>query len=140
MTGPSPEHRAFVEAGIGILMAVIMADGKYTQDEFAWWKTVQNQHPLFKDVPPDAFNPMLQRVKTQLASSPWPGLVQTWGKAVPPQFRTSIFELAADLVVTDGELEGKEPDVIKSIWQAMELPDDVARKIFMAKIEAMSAR
>lgn len=137
MSGVTPEHRAFVEASMGILMAVIMADGKYTQDEFSWWKNVQTRHPLFKDVPADVFNPMLQGVKAQLAATPWPSLVTNWAKAVPSQFRKSIFELAADLVVVDGELEGKEPEVIKHIWQSLQLPDDEARKIFMAKIEAM---
>jgi len=137
MSQVTSEHRAFVEAAMGLLMGVIMADGKYSQDEFAWWKDVQNRHPLFKDIPADIFNPMLQKVKTQLGSTPWPSLVQNWGKAVPPQFRKSIFELAAELVVADKELEGKESEVIKSIWQALEIPDEEARKIFMGRIERM---
>jgi len=131
------EHRAFVEAGIGVLMAVIMADGKYTQDEFVWWKTAQYRHPLFREVPAEAFNPMLARVKQQLQTENWRTLVDTWAAAIPPQFRVSMFELAAELAVVDKELEGKEPEVVRHLWSAMGIPDDDARSIFMRKIERM---
>jgi hypothetical protein len=136
-SGPTPEYRAFVEAGIGILMATILADGKYSEDEFVWWKTVQHRHPLFRDVPAEAFNPMLQRVKSQLVSQPWKTLVDDWAKAVPEQYRTSMFELAAELAVVDKELEGKEPEVVRHLWRAFGIPDDKARAIFMSKIERM---
>jgi uncharacterized tellurite resistance protein B-like protein len=135
--GPTPEHRAFVEAGIGILMSIIMADGKYSQDEFVWFKTVQHRHPLFADVPPDAFNPMLKRVKSRLSRESWRALVQEWAVDVPERYRLSIFDLATELAVVDKELEGKEPEVIKHLWHAMGIPDDIARKVFMDKIEKM---
>jgi len=134
---PSPEHRAFVEASMGILMSVIMADGKYSEHEFLWWKQAQNSHPLFADVPPEAFNPMLQHVKARLAAESWKTLVSEWALAVPPQQRLVIFELAAELAVADKELEGKEPELLRQLWHALGLPDDVARAIFMSKIETM---
>jgi hypothetical protein len=136
-SGPSPEYRAFVEAGIGILMATIQADGKFSADEFAWWKTVQHRHPLFRDVPGEAFNPMLHRVKAQLASQPWKTLVEGWAAAIPEQYRTSMFELAAELAVVDKELEGKEPEVLRHLWKALGIPDDTARRLCMSKIERM---
>ncbi len=137
MSGPSPEHRAFVEAGIGVVMAVIMADGKYSQEEFVWFKTVQHRHPLFADVPAEAFNPMLQRVKARLSSQSWQSLVDEWAAAIPEQFRTSIFALATELSVVDKSLEGKEPEVIKHLGAALGLPESEANAIFMSKIGRM---
>jgi uncharacterized tellurite resistance protein B-like protein len=136
-SGPTPEYRAFVEAGIGIVMSIIMADGKYSQDEFVWFKTVQHRHPLFADVPAEAFNPMLKRVKSRLMKEGWQGLVHEWAQAVPERYRLSIFELAAELAVVDRELEGREPEVIRHLWHCMGIPDDQARAIFMSKIERM---
>lgn len=136
-SGPTPEHRAFVEAGIGIVMSIIMADGKYSQDEFVWFKTVQNRHPLFADVPAEAFNPMLKRVKQRLTQESWKRLIDEWAAAVPVAARVSIFELATELAVVDKELEGKEPEVIRYLWHAMGIPDDQARNIFMSRIERM---
>ena len=136
-SGPTPEHRAFVEAGIGIVMSIIMADGKYSQDEFVWFKTVQHRHPLFADVPADAFNPMLKRVKQRLTKESWKALIDEWVSAVPQRYRVSIFELATELAVVDKELEGKEPEVIRYLWHSMGIPDDQARTIFMARIERM---
>jgi hypothetical protein len=133
----TPEHRAFVEAGIGIVMSMIMADGKYTEEEFVWFKTAQNRHPLFKDVPADAFNVMLRRVKARLVTEPWRALIDEWAACVPTQHRIGIFELATELAVVDRELEGKEPEVVKYLWNALQIPDDVARKIFMGQIEKM---
>lgn len=135
--GPTPEYRAFVEASIGILMSIIMADGKYSQDEFVWFKTVQHRHPLFADVPPQAFNPMLTRVKGRLTRESWRALLDEWSVAVPFQYRVSIFELATELAVIDKELEGKEPEVVRYLWHAMGIPDDQARTIFMSRIERM---
>jgi len=137
MSGPTSEHRAFVEAGIGVVMSMIMADGKYSQDEFVWFKAVQHQHPLFRDVPPDVFNDMLRRVKARLMSESWRALITEWSADVPQEFRLSIFELATELAVIDKELEGKEPEVVKHLWHALGIDDDVARRIFMTRIEQM---
>lgn len=133
----SPHQNTFVEAGMGILMSMIMADGKYTQDEFVWWKTVQHRHPLFSDVPAEVFNPMLHEVKAKLGSQPWRSLVDQWAAAVPNEYRLSVFELASELAVIDKELEGKEPEVVRHLWKALGIPDDTARSIFMSKIEKM---
>ncbi len=137
MSGPTPEQRAFVEAGIGILMATIMADGKFTQDEFSWWKTAQDRHPLFRDVPPADFNPMLHNVKTRLSATPWKQLVSEWAQSVPAQYRVGIYELACELAVVDRELGGQEPDVVTHLRDSLAIPLDQARSIFMSKIERM---
>lgn len=136
MSGPTPEHRAFVEGGLGILMAVIMADGKYSQAEFVWFKTVQNRHGLFSDVPPSAFNPMLERVKSRLTREPWQSLINEWAAAVPQQFRTPVFALAAELAVVDKELQGREHDVVKHLGMALGVPEGEARTIFMDKLNS----
>ncbi len=137
MSGPTPEYRAFVEAGIGVCMSVIMADGKFTQDEMVWWETVRQRHPLFHDVPTSDFAPMLQRVKTRLAAEAWKSLVDEWAGAIPEKFRLALFTLATEVAVVDKELEGKEPEVIRHLWRALGIPDDAARKIFMDRIEGM---
>ncbi|MDX2235322.1 MAG: TerB family tellurite resistance protein [Hyphomonadaceae bacterium] len=137
MAGPTPEHRAFVEASLGVVMSMIMADGKYTQDEFVWFKAKQHHHPLYRDVPPDVFNTMLRRVKARLTSEPWKALIDEWVQAVPVTHRLAIFELATELAVVDKELEGKEPEVVRYLWRALQIPDDEARRIFMQRIEEM---
>ena len=134
--GPTPEHRAFVEGGLGILMSVIMADGKYSQAEFVWFKTLQSRHGLFSDVPPSAFNPMLERVKSRLTRESWQSLIDEWAAAVPQQFRTPVFALAAELAVVDKELQGRESDVVKYLGRAMGIPEAEARTIFMDKLNA----
>ena len=67
----------------------------------------------------------------------WRALIKEWAAAVPDQFRIPIFELATELAVVDKELEGKEPEVVKHLWHALAIPDDIARKIFMDWIEKM---
>ncbi len=137
MSGASGDQYAFVEAGMGILMAVIMADGKFTQDEFVWWKTAQNNHPLFRDVPSDVFNPMLARVKAELGAQPWKALVDKWAQSVPEPYRESMFALACELAVADHDVGGGEPEVISYVWRAFGLPEASAHAIFMKKFENM---
>lgn len=133
----SAEQRAFVEAGMGVCMAVIMADGKFTQDELAWWKTVQARHPLFKDVPPEEFNPLLAYVKEKLSTGPWQSAVQSWAKAVPEAYRVPILELATELATTDKSIEGKEPEVIRLLATELGVPQEKATEIFMQRINQM---
>ena len=137
MASLSAEQRAFVEAGIGICMAVIMADGKFTQDELAWWKTVQARHPLFKDVPSDEFNALLAYVKEKLAGGPWQAAVDGWAKAVPEAYRVPMLELAAELATVDKGVEGKEPEVIRHLCASLGIPAEKGREIFIARIEQM---
>lgn len=137
MAGLSAEQRAFVEAGMGICMAVIMADGKFTQDELTWWKSVQARHPLFKDVAPEDFNPLLAYVKEKLSSGPWQAAVEGWAKAVPEPYRLPILELAAELATVDKDVSGKEPEVIRLLCASLGLPPEKGREIFIGRIEQM---
>ena len=137
MLGPTHDHKAFVEAGIGIVMTVIMADGQFSQDEYVWWKKAQMSHPLFANVPPEPFNAMLQSVKAQLSAGPYQPLVDKWAKSVPEQYRVSIFELATELATVDKDIAGREPEVLKYLWQALGIPDELGRRIFMSRIEKM---
>lgn len=133
----TPEHRAFVEAGIGIVMAMIMADGQYSEEEFAWFKSAQNRHPLFRDVPPEAFNTMLHRVKARLQTEPWRALIDEWAAAVPEDYRVKVLELAAEVAVVDRELKGRESDVVRYLGDALKLPEEVVRTTFMNRIQGM---
>jgi uncharacterized tellurite resistance protein B-like protein len=133
----TPEHRAFVEAGIGIVMSMIMADGQYSEAEFAWFKTAQDRHPLFRDVPADAFNTMLHRVKVRLTREPWRALIDQWAAAVPEQFRVPVLEMAAEVAVVDQELKGLESDVVQYLGAALQISEDVVREVFMKRIQDM---
>ncbi|MBI1187089.1 MAG: hypothetical protein GC206_07125 [Alphaproteobacteria bacterium] len=128
--GPTPEYRAFVEAGIGVCMAVILADGAFSEDEFVWWKALQEGHPLFRDVPAADFNPMLARVKAQLLSQPWEPLVQQWANAVPEQYREALLETASQTAIVDRKVVGGEPGIIRFIWRALAISDDRGASIF----------
>ncbi|HVZ99524.1 MAG TPA: TerB family tellurite resistance protein [Caulobacterales bacterium] len=137
MSAPTPEHRAFVEAGIGVCMAVMMADGKLTAEELAWWQAAQYRHPLFKDVPASAFNNMLARVKEKLANLGAKAAINAWAPAVPQQYRHSIYELAVELAVVDHQLAGREPEIVLHIGACLGVPTEEARRIFMDRIEKM---
>lgn len=134
MAGPSPEYRAFVEAGIGICMSVFMADGKFSPEERASWMGLQHGHPLFRDVPAQAFNEMLRRVEQHLTSDSWRERLTKWAGDVPQRYRLPLFELAAELAVADKQVGGKEPEVIRRLGRAFGIPDEEADRIFMAKI------
>jgi len=137
MSGPSPEHRAFVEAGIGIVQAVVMADNTYSQAEVNLFVKAQHGFTLFSDVPADAFNDMLGRVRARLAAEPWKALVTEWATAVPQPHRMAIFKLAVDVATVDKGIEGREPEVIRHLAGAFGLPEAEARLIFAEKIEKM---
>lgn len=135
MSALTPEDRAFVEAGVGICMSVIMADAKVSRDESAWWAAKRATHPLFREVAPDLFNTIVQLTQTKLKHEPWMPLVESWAALIPPQFREAVFDLAAELAVIDKELEGKEPEVLRHLWRALSIPDERGRALFMAQIE-----
>lgn len=131
------EYKAFVEAGIGIVMSMIMADGQYTEEEFNWFKTAQTRHPLFRDVPADAFNSMLHRVKGRLSREPWRALIDEWAAAVPGEYRMPVFEMATEVATIDSDVKGRESEVVQYLANALQIPEASAREVFMRRIEKM---
>jgi uncharacterized tellurite resistance protein B-like protein len=134
MSGPTPEHRAFVEAGIGIVMSVVMADGVYNESEMQLFVKAQHQYDLFRDVPPDAFNAMLGRVRARMQAEPWKALVTEWANAVPPEHSRKIFELAIQFVTADKSVGGQEPEVLRQLADGLGIPDAEARRMFAERV------
>ena len=105
----------FEEAAVGILAAVAGADGKFAAEEVAWWRRVQDRHPLFADLPASIFNPMLERARLTMASTPWREAVSRWATDVPPEHRELIFSLAVELAFVDGDVSGQEVPILNHL-------------------------
>lgn len=120
------------EAAVGVLLAVMCADGEVADEEMAWWKRVQHRHPLFADLPPSLYNPMIDKARRALDERPWRDAISTWSTLVPRHHSRMLFELAVELAFIDQDVSGSEPDVLIHLAHGLGLTADEARQVIRA--------
>ena len=125
---------AFEEAVVGILAAVAHADGRLADEELAWWRRVRARHPLFSDLPPSLFNPMLARAQAALATLPWAEAITEWAADVPRAHAEMIYAMAVELQLVDGESTRRESQVTVHLAHALGLSPERSTHLFEAAL------
>ena len=125
---------AFEEAAIGILTAVLYADGVVADAELAWWRRVQERHPLFADLPPASFDPILARAQQTLLATPWRDAVTMWAREVPRAHAELVYCLAVELQLVDGDCAGTESRITAHLSHALRIPPERSTHLFEAAL------
>lgn len=128
---------AFEEATIGILTAVLYADGVVADEELAWWRRVQARHPLFADFPPALFNPILARAQQTLLATPWQDAIDAWAREVPHAHAELVYCLAVALQLADGDCARKESRITAHLSHALRIPPERSTHLFEAALERL---
>jgi hypothetical protein len=123
------------ESAVGVLLAVMCADGRIADEEMAWWKRVQDRHPLFADLPASLYNPMVARAREELSTRPWREAIADWAAQIPPQHARTLFTLAVELAFIDRDVSGQEPDVLVHLWHGLGIPEAEAKQILSQAIQ-----
>ncbi len=125
---------AFEQAVIGILTTVLYADGAIADAELAWWRRVQERHPLFADLPPSLFNPILAHAQQRMLSTPWPEAISEWAQDVPPEHAELVYCLAVELQLVDGDCDRTESRITAHLANALGLPPERSTYLFEAAL------
>lgn len=128
-----PDAR-FEEAAIGILAAVAFADGVLAAAELDWWTAMRRNHPLFSGVPPQVFDPLLASAQRTLAGTPWQDALDEWAAAIPTAHAETIYAMAVELQLADGQSTHGESRVTAHLARALGLSPDRAMALFELEV------
>ena len=117
------------EAFAGVAMAATYADGVLSAEEDNELAVYLAQLEVFRGLSDREMRDVFQRVH-QLAADDGDGaLLQKSAAAVPERLRPTAFLVAADLVMTDGEVGADERVFLKRVQDALVVDDATAQKI-----------
>ena len=121
---------AFEQAVIGILTAVLYADEAIADAELAWWRRVQERHPLFADLPPSLFNPMLAQAQRELLATSWAEAISDWATQIPPEHAEQVYCMAVELQLIDGDCARQESRMTAHLSNALGLSPERSTRLF----------
>jgi tellurite resistance protein len=119
------------EAVIAVVLAAVGSDGYVSNEECerAWISISHMQ--LFRSYSADVVNRMFSK---------WGGILGRHGfnyvmliarQSLPLDLRATVFAIAADLVLADGELDPQEEEFLNTLYQLLEVPPEIAQQIVM---------
>lgn len=117
------------EAISGVLLSVVASDGDISDEEIDAFNFVANRHPVFVSQSPHDFRSMIDEQFSILKKHGWSVLAEKAASYVPPSLKGTVFALAVDFVLADGQVEVAEEQVIEALRSFLEIKESDARTV-----------
>ena len=117
------------EAFAAILVAAISADGSFGVEEANRLNTVLSTSRLFEQAVQARDVDVVERALNLLTERGVVPVLDACGAAIPPEWRAPVFAVAADLVLADGRIDGREKTFVDQLQGALSVDDATALKI-----------
>lgn len=117
------------EAFAGIALAVVAADGYMADSEVSLLVTSISRMHLFRSYSDDVIRRMFDKLLGILRRQGVESLLNACLKALPHDLHDTIFAVATDLVLADGEVTSEEEAVLTDLCNALEIPERTADEI-----------
>lgn len=130
----APTHTPLVtlslpEAVAAVLVAAISADGTFGVDEANRLNGVLSTSRLFDGAVRAGDVDVVERAVNLLSERDMTPVLAACAAAIPLELRATVFAVAADLVLSDGRIEGHEKAFVDQLQSALEVDDGTALKI-----------
>ncbi|SDU00376.1 tellurite resistance TerB family protein [Stappia sp. ES.058] len=129
--GKSPLEKDFNihEAVSGVLLSVVASDGDISDEEVDAFNFVVNRHAIFSSQAPHDFRKMIDAQFSILRKNGWETLAEKAASHVPPNLSGTVFALAVDFVLADGQVESAEEQLIESLRRKLGIDEDDAKSV-----------
>jgi uncharacterized tellurite resistance protein B-like protein len=91
-------------AAMGIVQAMIFADGEMPESETRWLLGIVADHPLFAGAEEGELTFAMETAFDEAQQGTLARVVEAWAKRIPPQMGESVFELAMRAAYADGKI------------------------------------
>jgi tellurite resistance protein len=127
----SATNRAYSlqEAASGVILGVVASDGHISDDEVSLLNFVANRHVIFRDQPASEYNTMIDRMLAILKRDGWRRMIEKCAADLPRELKTTVFALAVDFVLIDGNVEEEEKEFIENLRHSLEIGGSDAEAI-----------
>lgn len=114
------------ESFAAVALAAVAADGMITEEEANGLVVSLVRMKLFLGYNGNQMGAMLNKLVQIIKKQGVDELVNMAKESLPKDLKETAFAVATDLALADGELGGKEKEILTKIQQIMEIPEDKA--------------
>jgi uncharacterized tellurite resistance protein B-like protein len=116
------------EAFVGILFAVIAADGIIADEEVEDFFSVLKKAKVMQNVNNNQFRQLINKLQKINRTSGPEELVSLAADTLPAELRNGVFCIACDLVFSDGTASKEEQQILELIKIKLQIDDSLALK------------
>ena len=124
------------EGYCGMLLAIIAADGHFSQEEIIDFHSAIKKATILKGASADYIRKMIDKCLRVLDTKGMDELIRMSAEGLTPDVYEGVFATACDMVFSDGSVDAKEIAVMDKIKAALKINDNFARdcaEVFKAK-------
>lgn len=114
---------------IQLCIAAAGADGSVSSQEGRSIMTYINRLKMFEEVNETAMQKMFDKAFADLESKGSKAMIQNNAPVINAEIRPTVFACIADIVLSDGELEDEEKEVLEQVHKALSIEESVAVSI-----------
>ena len=117
------------EGMAGIALCAIAADGQITEEEAAGLGTTLSRMQLYRNMNTRQVNDIFGKVVKVVRQTGVDALLSMSAQALRADLKPTAFAVAADLIMSDGHVDGKEKQYLEQIQKTLGVNDDLALKV-----------
>lgn len=117
------------EAFVGIALAIVAADGYLADSEIDVLITLLGRMHLFRSYPSEVMRRMFDKLFGIMKRQGVEALVNQAIQSLPHELHTTMFAVATDLVLADGEVTDEEETLLNDLSNAFDIPEETAQEI-----------
>ena len=111
------------QASLGILSCVIGADGSFSTEEQELLLFLANRHPHYRDMTAAEFEEAVNLSVESINEIGWKKWALVCSDSLPVKYVPTVFALAADFSLIDGEPNSQEAQIIRELKDILGIPD-----------------
>ena len=117
------------EAFAAITLLVIASDGYVADNEVDLLSTLLRRMHLFRSYPAEVMSRMFDKLSGILRRQGPEALMSAAIQGLPHDLYETTFAVATDLILADGEVTQEEENLLTSLCNALEVPEQTAHEI-----------
>ncbi|MGF1493594.1 MAG: tellurite resistance TerB family protein [Microcoleaceae cyanobacterium] len=117
------------EAFAAIALITVAADGIIASGESGALRTTLARMQLFNNYSADEKTKMLDKLLDQIKTHGCDVLLQSATGKLPVELKETVFAVATDIALSDGELADEEERILDSLYNSLGLSEEMATKI-----------
>lgn len=117
------------EAFAAIALIAVAADGFIAPSESQIINSSLSRMQLFSNYSQTQKREMLDRLLTEIKNHGYNSLLKVAIAALPKQLRETVFAIATDITLADGEITEEEENFLNDLYSSLDLSEEIATKI-----------
>lgn len=126
------------DALVGIALAAMVADGVIDQAEAIDLEDTLPQLPILADIREKDIHEAMARADEEARALGEEAYLAKCASVVPPRLRSTAFLLAAEIVMSDGNLEGDEAAFLERLREGLGMERATAERLIEATRHRMA--